>query len=237
MTNVNNKMIMINHNGNQQVYISSDEHQELIKENEELKTTIMTLKGNERILQEILEDNKKTMDNNKETIEELKQKNKELKEEIKQLQNTVNEHEKTITKITIKHNELKVEHNELKGRFDKLENKILIKKYLIAIQDLNDKEQLERQTTGQELRSFRKIRNKRTTGCHYLEYTMSQIEKDNRLVVFRNNLANMPDSLKIYFDKTFPGVRNILPNYLPPQSVCISSQDEDDINGEFWDDE
>lgn len=244
ITNVNNKMIVINHDGNQQVYISNDEHQELKKENEELKTKLMMLKSVERILQENLEDNKKTIADNKRTIDELRIENNKLKEEIKilteknqQLTIIVNNHEKTINKITIEHNELKVEHNELKNRFDKLENKILIKKYLIAIQDLNDKEQLEKQTIGQELRSFRKIRNKRTSGCHYLEYSMSQVEKDNRLVVFRNNLANMPNDLKIYFDKTFPGVRKVLPNYLPPQSIVISPEDEEDINEEFWNDE
>jgi len=229
----NNQVVLVNQSPH--VLVPKDEYDKLVEENKELNNTLLILKSNERILQE-------TINNHEKTIEELRKENKELKEEIRRLKETVNVITTKHNNLHVEHNNLKVEHNNLKVRYNTLEAKLnkkelndLMKKYLIAIQDFNNEEQLERKIINlQELNELKSIRQRRVLECHYLVNTMTQQEKDNRIIVLRDNLINMPNDVKLKFNNKYPTIIPELLKYCPSSSVTISTQDEDDINEDFW---
>jgi predicted RNase H-like nuclease (RuvC/YqgF family) len=151
------------------VSITSEEYKKLIKENEDLHSTLLILRGNEKILQENIENHKKTIENHEKTIEELRIINSELKKDIELLKGTILKHEETINNLVSDINDLK-SREETRDKADKLRvMKEKRMKIYMAIQDFNKYQQLYKILSVNDMVYIKKIRKKRVVSCHYID--------------------------------------------------------------------
>jgi chromosome segregation ATPase len=245
MNNLNNQFLPINQMEFTVscINIPTAEYKNLINENKELNNTILILRGNEKILQENIENHKKSYDELKlindklkEEMEALKIANDTLIITVKKHEQTIEKHEQTIEKHeqTIEGLETKIE--SLETKMDKRDNKELMNKYYTAIHDFNTDIKLMNKLSGQNLEHLNDIRDIRVSECHYLVSSMRGIKKTNRIIVLQHKLINMPDKIKIKFDKKFPNFRTEILKYFH-KNITITQEEEDDINEEYWDNE
>ena len=110
--------------------ISSQDYNTLIQENTRLRQRIAELEGN------TLQMNIDIMNKNRE-IDVLRRENEELRNRIKVLEENINDLKK-------KNDDLMKNVNELKDWKKKKETKEILEKIIVAIQDLNYNEKLER---------------------------------------------------------------------------------------------
>lgn len=155
--------------------ISANEIDQLIKENNELKKRIAIYEGNFATLNADI--NAKNLE-----IEILKRENQELRERVKSLEDAIKSHGNTIKTHESDIRELKI-------------NKAL-ESYIIAIQDLNRKEGLEKKLKAPvDVEMFR-LRKIRLLQCHFID------DNDNEKAVlfkFRSiytHLKSMSTELK-----------------------------------------
>lgn len=138
------------------IMIPPNEYQDLLNDNERLRKKIQTLTDNEQILHSVILDKDKT-------INELRGENKKLREKLESLEKQIDvlsaqsiKQEKEYNELKTQHiilnknhDTLKDDHNEFKNQFNKMLNKQLFDKYIIAIQDLNKLENLESKLDSQ----------------------------------------------------------------------------------------
>jgi chromosome segregation ATPase len=138
-----------------------NEHHILNSENIDLRTRILQLSNNEKILQE-------TIITREKTIDELKKENAELKDRLVILEKKISDVCGEYSDLKNMHDDLKNKHDTLDIKFKKMMDKALFYKYIIAIQDLNRIEKLETKMPHTAQINLRKLRNNRIGECHYL---------------------------------------------------------------------
>ena len=188
-------------------FCSTSELNTLKRENELLLFRISELTKDKDILQHVILNKDKTID-------ELKEENKKLNNRISELENNL---------------------FLLKDRLNRIENKSLYNKYMIAIQDINSLEQLEQyQHIGNDLK---RLRRHRIGDCHYID--MNNIKNDpdfindQRFVLFEK-IDNMPFDIMQMFNKKYPNLLNNIKPYIINNTFTKPIQQNYDDILEWW---
>jgi len=177
------------------IVINKTEYNKLIDENNELKIKLTLLTNDYKTLEIIKE-------NHVMTIELLKKENAELKSRIEAL-------EQLNLESTSRVGELLTRISTLESEFNKLKNKSLFDKYMIAIQDLYKEEHLKTKINDQTvLKELKYLEDDRIENCHYLNRKYSNIDKDGRRYVLNEKIMNMSSDIKQMFALEYPTVLN-----------------------------
>ncbi|ATZ80742.1 hypothetical protein BMW23_0696 [Bodo saltans virus] len=216
------------------IAVNATEYTNLKNENIELKTKIAEFIKHKDDLMELITQKDRTID-------ELKKENAELKIKLEHLENEVKnvKEENIIIKqkhndLEVKHNELKEKHNNLENNFNKMIYKQIFDKYMIAIQDLNKLEQLESKLDQQTQNRLYQLKSNRIYECHYFDNLDSQNLIDDKRTILLEKIDNMPNEIKIIFNKRFPNLLNKITPYIIKTKTTPSQQTIDDIN-DWWD--
>ena len=204
--------------------------EELITENTILKNKIQEIMIDNKQLKE---DNEQLKENNKklnDRIDNLEIENKQLKEENKQLKEENKQLKEENKQLKEEIKELKEENKKLNNRIDCLENKNYIKKIIIACQDLNNKESLEKIFDIPYNQLMTKLRKNRNFDCHFIFN-----DDDSDIILCKKKvlydiLINLNDSQKQLLNKKMnlklvDGIINFL-----------SNQQYDNINNDDYQD-
>jgi hypothetical protein len=201
-----------------------------------INETIITEKYNEIkneniILNSKIENQNVIINELKEDNRLLKEDNRLLKEDNKLLNKKIDDQNIIINNQNIIINELREENKILKNKINKMENNIMHKKYLYAIQDLNSIELLEKKLPCAS--SLIKLKQERINDAHYINDYDNNILIDQKIYVLHEKLINMPTEIKDKFNKRYPNVLNDILKFTDI-NVNITSDEYDDIN-EWWD--
>jgi chromosome segregation ATPase len=219
----------------QEINRISIENAEIIKENAEIRKENAVLK-NENI--EIRQENlviKQELTAIKKENAELKKENAELKKENAELKKDNVELKKEITIIKKEISIMKKENEEIKK-----DN--YISKLIIAMQDLNSNDQLERELKDPFNNLIKDVRDYRVGECHYLYTVGSQIDSKQVLTykkqIFRDHLLNISSEIKSEFEQDFgqgliEEIYTYLDKKLPPNYVQIDQHKSNRIT-KWW---
>lgn len=203
----------------QEYFDFKKEYSDLKKENFDLKAQILQLLNNERQLKEII-------DSKEQTIEELKKENAELKIRLNTLEKEHNE-------LRQEHVELKQNFNTLSNNFNKMMTKKLVDKYIVAIQDLNRIEDLEKKLDKNGRQALQQLRRARINDCHYLDNNFLDEHNDRRMVL-EEKISNMPVDVQHFFSRKYPNLLHALKPFIVSTRTVPAQCVLDDIN-DWWD--
>jgi chromosome segregation ATPase len=189
----------------------------LRKENQELREKI-----------KILEEKITIQDKN---INELKENstNKDIRIDV--LEKEIINKDIRITNIEKENNTLKLDIKELKEDNINRNNKDLLKKIIIGIQDLNALEKLE--TKVADSYELMNLRNDRVDDCHYINSNYSQLEKDIRINILIDNINNASENIINKFDTLYPNLLNELKPFLIKKDINYNQRIFDRANN-WW---
>lgn len=199
------------------VIIQLSEYNRLKQENTELHNKINQLTNESTIL------NTNILEKNLE-IEMLRKENQELREKIKMLEDKINEQNQEISKQ-------KKEIDDLKKENENRNNKELLKKIIIGIQDLNALERLE--TKVSDPTELINLHNDRIDECHYINSNYSQQEKDVRVNILIDNINAIPNDVLNKFDVLYPNLLNELKPHLVKRNTNYNQKLIDRANN-WW---
>jgi chromosome segregation ATPase len=199
------------------VIIQLSEYNRLKQENIELHNKISLLtnestKLNSNILAKNLE------------IEMLRKENQELREKIKILEDKISNQD---TKITKQQKEI----DDLKKENENRNNKDLLKKIIIGIQDLNALERLE--TKVSDPTELINLHNDRIDECHYINSNYTQQEKDVRINILIDNINTIPNDVLNKFNILYPNLMNVLKPHLIKKNINYNQRLIDRANN-WW---
>lgn len=126
----------------------------------------------------------------------------------------------------------------LENKESERETKVMINKYMIAIQDYNNRYGIENILDHGAKESLKKMRKNRNGQCHYCSKFCDDKEASQRFRVMIQRIETMDDKVRYVIDKRYPGLiqgilrtsKHKLKYY---EELCDQSMDE--IN-EWWDD-
>jgi cell division protein FtsB len=196
-----------------------NEHNKLVKDNNDMNAKILQLVSNERILEENKKILQETTSANNKMIDELKKENDELKKENNKLKK----------KVEMLENNYKIIRDEL----DEIKMNKLYNKYIVAIQDLNGDQLLEKKTNDQlAQQSLEQLRSDRINDCHYLDRNHSN-EKNDRINELLKRINNMPSCVRNDFDIDYPNVLTEICNIVKPTNTLTDQKTMRSIN-RWW---
>jgi chromosome segregation ATPase len=193
------------------------EYNRLIQENTELHNKIIQLTNESTKLNtDILEKNLE--------IEMLRKENQELREKIKILENKIANQDNEIIKQ-------QKEIDDLKKENENRNNKDLLKKIIIGIQDLNALERLE--TKVSDPTELMNLHNDRIDECHYINSNYTQQEKDVRINILIDNINTIPNDVLNKFDMLYPNLLSVLKPHLIKKNINYNQRLIDRANN-WW---
>lgn len=214
----------------------------------EQKQTIIFQENNITKLEDKITNLENTVFEQNETIKELKDENKELREEVKELKIRINEQAETIKEQQIRLDEqdetIKEQNNTIKCLTKKitiLETKELYRKYLQAIQDLNDYNQLEKNNNEpMQIKLLRKLRNERVDVSHYIykpkgenDYYDDEDTISAKLKILKTQLENIPTEVDERLKKYKPLIPYLIESLKSYESCDISDELYDEVM-DWW---
>lgn len=151
-------------------------------------------------------------------IKELENANNEYKTKINDLTDKNNSLTRTIEelekKIDLLNKELESQKNEnislsqkikrLEKRLDDYDDKEMIRKFSIAIQDYNSRYSIEKIARQDVKNSLVRLRENRNGDCHYCEQLVSDEETNGKFYVLSDRIHNMMPYLRDKFNKKYP---------------------------------
>lgn len=149
--------------------------EQLIKENQELRNQLEHMTGQRDILIKQLSDRDKT-------IAELIEENKQLKDRIKNLEDRIKK--------------IETENSQLKNDISNIHKKELVNKLIIAIQDLNAHDLLEKQLDKPYDLAMKRIHYERISGCHFINNNSDDTIIYAKKYVLCELLENAPVDVK-----------------------------------------
>lgn len=197
--------------------VPSQEYDSLVFENVELKKKIMILEGNARVLQVTL--NSKELE-----IAILKKENAELKKKIEELESRIKKVEST---------------NVLyEDRFNALESGKVVQKFVVAIQDLNAAEFLEK-ALPKFSRKLMKFRSIRVADCHFIIDDDTPNLKKHKYTRILHNLQKLDSKSKDALERKVGGGECLqaIENFLTVKiqsSVSLELSDEEQSEIDQW---
>jgi len=160
-------------------------------------------------------------------IDNLKEENNKLKIQLEQIQNEMKN-------INHNYDELKIKHDSLENEIQKIKNDKAFDKFVIAIQDLNREESLEKKVNGKTQKILQELRENRIDECHYINDNDSQQRKDDKRNILYDEIKNMPKALRDMFDKYYPNVLNDIDKYIINKKSTPSQTFVAQINRWFY---
>lgn len=137
---------------------------------------------------------KKDMD-----IDNLKEENKKLKLQLTDLIESMD-----VLKESM--DVLKNGHNDLKKEVQNIKDNKAFERFVIAIQDLNREETLEKKVSIGTKSILQDLRNDIIEDCHYINDNDSQQKKDDKRNILYEEIKNMSQSIKDMFDTEYPNL-------------------------------
>ena len=189
----------------------------LRKENQELREKI-------KMLEEKITIQDKNINELKENIA-----NKDIRIDV--LEKEIINKDIRITNLEKENNILKLDIKELKEDNINRNNKDLLKKIIIGIQDLNALEKLE--TKVADSYELMNLRNDRIDDCHYINSNYSQLEKDIRINILIDNINNASENIINKFDTLYPNLLNELKPFLIKKDINYNQRIFDRANN-WW---
>lgn len=217
-TNASNNLI---HVTIPQMIMSVQEYQNLTQENIRLKQRVAELEHDELLMKQHISDKNREID-------ELKHENELLRLRIQDLETIAKDQAKKITEQSEK---IKL----LEQRMNNQDDKELINKLSIALQDLNTFDKLENKL-GQHNYGIRKLHENRNSECHFIRENDNDDIKNYKKILILKKLTNMSDVLINKFDKKYGKgfIRKII-SYIEMQNIVssLSEQEQEEINEWF----
>jgi chromosome segregation ATPase len=241
--------------------IKTDDRKALENENLRLKTEMLLLSSNDRILKELTDTKDRTIAELKEENEklreslrhmelrlnkieeenaELKRENAELRKENAELKRDNIELRKENAELKRDNDELRKENAELRKENAELRdvvNRMLCKqqydKLIIAIQDINSHIQMEKLVDSYTKNELQKLRHSRNGDCHYI-IGCDEYEINVRRTVLYDKIDQMSEPLKKLFDRRHPKLLENIKSFIVNIRTTPSSDALDEIN-DWWD--
>lgn len=176
---------------------------------------------------------------------------KKLKEERDLLNNIINDLNDKITNLENKNlslnnkvtnlekenAEIKINNISFNDRIIALEYKNLYNKFIIAIQDLNSHDKLEKKNINTFLK---KLRNNRILDCHYIDDDYDDNIKNYRIHILYEKILNIPQFIENKFNTNYQNLLNDIKNYIKNDDrynslINIDEEDKDNAIG-WWND-
>jgi len=178
-------------------------------------------------------------------LEILRKENQELRDKIKMLEEKITNQDKNINELTEniankdirinileKDNKiLKLDIKELKEDNINRNNKDMLKKIIIGIQDLNALEKLE--TKVSDSYELMNLRNDKIDECHYINSNYSQLEKDIRINILIDNINSASENILNKFNNLYPNLLNELKPFLIKKDINHNQRIFDRANN-WW---
>ncbi|ATZ81106.1 hypothetical protein BMW23_1062 [Bodo saltans virus] len=180
---------------------------QLTTENNALQTRNAELENDKQIYYTIIEENKKLIKEHEMSIEKLLNENILLNDKISSL-------EIQNIKLTTELNDLKKNHNDLSNKFINMENKKVFDNFVVAIQDLNSLDELEKKVNIVTKKELVKLKNKRISNCHYLDHRDDEDVKNDKRTILEYEINNMPSDIKKLFDMKYPNLLGEITKYI-----------------------
>ena len=120
---------------------------------------------------------------------------------------------------------------KLKKENENRNNKDLLKKIIIGIQDLNALERLE--TKVSDPTELINLHNDRIDECHYINSNYSQQEKDVRINILIDNINTIPNEVLNKFDVLYPNLLSVLKPHLIKRNINYNQKLIDRANN-WW---
>jgi len=193
------------------ILLNYDEYNTLINENCDLRSRILDLCSNERLLNETIRLNNKTIDDSRKENNELKLKLATIEKNIQDL----TDQNKQIIK--------KQQEDETKKQFAK---------FIVAIQDLNRKEELYKYTSI--IQNLTKLKRNRILDCNYLDDDFTENEIEFRRTILFERISNMDKSVYALFNKIYPNLLEGLLPHIKSGKLIIPDEEIETIN-QWWD--
>lgn len=146
-------------------------HEQLIKENVELKKQLENMTGQKEILEKLLSEKDKT-------IAELRKENEELKLRIQSLETQIIEIKKENAEIKKENVALKSNIIGIKDEFHTYKQKQLLKTVMIILQDINRHLKIENSSNEPLKTHMRNIHSSRIEMAHYINNNDTKNIKD-----------------------------------------------------------
>ena len=169
------------------VILSDHEYNKLINENNSLKEQLLILTGRE-------EQYKLTIDKNNKELEILREENIQLKKELEKLKELLKAHTDNI--------------NSLNDRLNEKDDIEISKKILIAIQDVNKNDILEKKLNSPFNSKLKKLRLYRNSNVHYIQDNINGDGDSVDVIMYKkkilfNKLNSIVPNISTQIDKKF----------------------------------
>jgi chromosome segregation ATPase len=155
-------------------------------------------------------------------IDNLKEENNKLKIQLEQIQNEMEIINYNYNGLKMKHDELTMKHDGLQQEITEMKNNKAFDRFVIAIQDLNREESLEKKVSSRTQKILQELREDRIDDCHYINDNDSKQKKDDKRNILYDEIKNMPKSLRDMFDNLYPNVLNDIDKYIINQKSTPS---------------
>ncbi|AYV79900.1 MAG: hypothetical protein Gaeavirus1_37 [Gaeavirus sp.] len=174
-------------------------------------------------------------------IKELEQRNAkqdiridDLDKKCSDLQQTCSNLQETCYSLQQTCHSLIKECCDLKNDSVKRATKKLYKKYVVALQDINFIDRLERTANSQSRSKLIKLKKNRLEDCHYLDNTDEDGSNGYRRTILYQKLSIMPNDIKQLFEQNHDGLlAYILPLVCKTQIRCDDHEIVDEV-ARWW---
>lgn len=103
-----------------------------------------------------------------------------------------------------------------------IEHDHMFKKYVIAIQDFNRLDNLEKTIPDLSI-----MRGYRVSECHYITDQDSTEDINKKRLILGNKLSNMPSEIEKRFEEKYPGIINSMKNKNIFNDVVVGNLTQD----------
>ena len=197
------------------------EHENMKSENIRMRAQILQLSQDKETLEEM-----KVF--HEQTIDELKKENEMLKEKIKELTTEVKE--------------LKTEIKDLKNFKQEYNTDKLFKKLIVAIQDCNDKYELEKQFVEKgesidTINDLRYLHQDRLDFAHYIKDNFDTEEIiEYKVSLLVKHLKYLPEDVASKFRRKYGNVIEKMVKYIPVNDKAVLSRRQKERVEDYWTD-
>lgn len=160
-------------------------------------------------------------------IENLKKENEKLKLQLEELQ-------QKYQNLKSEHDSLKNDHDDLKKEVQKMKDNKAFDRFVIAIQDLNREESLEKKVNPATKTILQELKNDRIGDCHYINDNDSQQKKDDKRNILYDEIKNMSKNIKDMFDNEYPNLLYDIDKFIVNNKTTPSLMFKDKIKRWFY---
>lgn len=172
----------------------------------------------------------------KSKINELTIMNESLTQKIKDLEEEVKNHKmmNDVSQQKIQQLEEKIQQLEKKSRDE--DHKKMLRKYCMAIQDYNNRYEIEKRMKSSRFRyTMKMLRMDRNGECHYCDQSFDDNEANEMFYIMYNRINTMPQEIMNDFETEYPGLLNEIKQCLNDEEFLMPSKEIFDLANRWWD--